>query len=77
MVEPESLNVVEDEPRQRDEHEHDEGDGDEEHRRLLLDVEGVVLHVAGDVPVPERALLLQNILQIVVKTAQARNLSYC
>ena len=60
---PESLNVVEDEPSQRDEHEHDEGDGHEEHRRLLLDVEGVVLHVARDVPVPERTLLLQNVLE--------------
>ena len=59
----ETLNVVENEPGQRDEHEHDEGDGDEEDRRLLLDVKRVVLDVPRDVPVPKWTLLLEYILK--------------
>ena len=47
---PESLDVVKDEPGERDDHENDEGDGDEEHRGPLLKLEGVAADRVCEVP---------------------------
>ena len=47
---PESLDVVKDEPGERDDHENDEGDGDEEHRGPLLKLEGVSADRVCEVP---------------------------
>ena len=47
---PESLDVVKDEPGERDDHENDEGDGDEEHRGPLLKLEGVTADRVREVP---------------------------
>ena len=47
---PESLDVVKDEPGERDDHENDEGDGDEKHRGPLFKLEGVAADRVCEVP---------------------------